>query len=95
MPEYPRHLRGFDYIGLHRYFLTFCTYERQWHFTRADHVGVTLQNILRAADAEYMAVSAYCFMPDHLHTLVTATSDATDLKAFIARSKQFSAFYFK
>ena len=29
----PDHLNAFDYLGLHRYFLTFCTFERQPHFT--------------------------------------------------------------
>ena len=34
-------------------------------------------------------------MPDHLHLLVTGDEPASDCRRFIARSKQFSGFYFQ
>lgn len=42
-----------------------------------------------------MNVSAYCYMPDHLHLLVAGQSPASDGKAFIAKSKQLSGYAFR
>ena len=90
----PAHLRSFDYIGLHRYFLTFCTHDRQKHFVDRSRVDAALVQILRAGGDERFAIVAYCFMPDHLHLLVEACSDSSDCLRFIKRAKQFSAFYY-
>ena len=90
----PNHLRTFDYVGFHRYFLTFCTHERQKVFTTDDRVELTMRQILRAGGEERFAILAYCFMPDHLHLLVEATSEASQCLRFIARAKQYSAFYY-
>ena len=38
---------------------------------------------------------AHCFMPDHLHAAVEGRNENADLKAFVARMKQCTAFYFK
>jgi len=35
-------------------------------------------------------ISAYCFMPDHLHALVTATAETTDLTQLVRHGKQTS-----
>jgi putative transposase len=90
----PGHLKTFDYVGLHRYFLTFCTYDRLKRFVDGGHVDVVREQILRVATEESFAVSAYRFMPDHLHLLVEACSDASDCLTFIKRAKQFSGFYY-
>ena len=95
LTDYPRHVRTFDYLGLHRYFLTFCTFWRRPHFTDAQSVSLVSGEILRAADRERFAITAYCFMPDHVHLLVEATSDCSDGRRFIARAKQLSGFAFK
>jgi putative transposase len=95
MPDYPHHLPGFDYRGFHRYSLTFCTFERRKHFAEKAHVDLALQQILRATEQEKFSLPVYCFMPDHLHLLAEGAEDSADLKAFIARAKQFSGFYFK
>ena len=42
MPHYPCHLSTFDYRGFHRYFLTFCTFERNHYFERAESVAIAL-----------------------------------------------------
>jgi putative transposase len=93
--EYPRHLPTFNYVGLYRYFLTFCTFERNPHFTTSANVDLVHAQILRAALPEHFAILVYCYMPDHLHVLVEAERDECDLKPFIARAKQYSGFYFK
>jgi hypothetical protein len=44
----PDHLRGFDDLGFHRYFLTFCTFERQPRFIMIDAVDLVMLQIQRA-----------------------------------------------
>ena len=90
----PGHLDTFDYIGLHRYSLTFCTNQRQRLFTSVEVVELTLAQILRAAAENQFGILAYCFMPDHLHLLVEGHSDKSDCRRFIARAKQYAGFYY-
>jgi putative transposase len=91
----PGHLKSFDYLGLHLYFLTFCTHSRARHFVSRRAVEIVLQQFLRAAADEQMELLAYCFMPDHLHLLVGGKTDRSDGLAFIKRAKQLSGFHFK
>jgi putative transposase len=91
----PGHLKTFDYLGPHRYSLTFCTAHRQSLFTTHAVVGLVLEQIARAADEQQFAVIVYCFMPDHAHLLVEGQSADSDGKGFIARAKQYSGFYYK
>ena len=90
----PGHLASFDYLGLHRYSLTFCTDRRQPFFTTQATVDLVLEQIVRAASEHEFAVIAYCFMPDHLHLLIEGTSDTSDCEKFIARVKQDSGYYY-
>ena len=83
MPHYPRHLSTFDYRGFHRYFLTFCTFERNPYFELAESVALALEQILRACGQHEFDILAYCFMPDHAHLLVEGTREDADLKAFL------------
>ena len=91
----PHRLKDFDYAGLHRYFLTFCTFQRQPRFTMSDAVDLVLLQIQRAAHQDRFALIVYCFMPDHVHLLVQAQADDSDARRFIRAVKQYSAFYFK
>jgi len=96
MPTHgPGHLRTFDYVGLHRYFLTFCCHSKQRAFANEVAVDLVLSQIRRAASDEQFVIPAYCFMPDHAHFLVEALSDNSNGLKFIARAKQFSGFYYK
>ena len=90
----PGHLKTFSYIGLHRYSLTFCTDHRRHLFTRPPVVELVLARISRVAKEHEFDVIAYCFMPDHLHLLIEGKSDQSDCKKFIARAKQYSAFFY-
>ena len=90
----PGHLKAFDYLGYHRYSLTFCTNRRRHVFTTPDVVTLVLAQVSRAADENQFAVLAYCFMPDHVHLFVEGQSDSSDCKRFIARAKQYSGFYY-
>jgi len=91
----PGHLKAFDYVGLFRYFLTFCTISRHHHFVDQQCVEVVVGQVLRAAADTDFAIVAYCFMPDHLHLLIEARSEAADCLRFIKRAKQFSGYHFK
>ena len=88
-------LPGFDYLGCHRYFLTYGTFARSHHFVRREIVGLVSAQFLRASTEQRFEILTYCFMPDHVHLLVEAMDDGADGKAFIARSKQYSGFHFK
>src|SRR3989442_642381 len=90
----PGHLKTFDYLGLHRYSLTFCTDRRRQLFVNAAVVDLVLTQISRAANENQFGIIAYCFMPDHVHLLIEGQSDASDCKRFIARAKQYSGFYY-
>jgi putative transposase len=90
----PGHLRTFDYLGLHAYFLTFCCDGQRRIFIGAPVVELVLEQILRAAAGERFAVVAYCFMPDHAHLLIEGQCDSSDGLRFIARAKQLSAFHY-
>ena len=57
----PERLRSFDYVGFHRYFLTFCTYQRHPLFRDGFNVQLARDQILRAAQQEGFEVIAYCF----------------------------------
>lgn len=96
MPHpYPPHHPKISYVGRERYFLTFCTHERATHFTAAASVNLVLQQILRASAEQAFEITAYCFMPDHLHLLVAGVREDSDLRTFISRAKQYSGYYFK
>ena len=95
MPEYPRHLATFDYIGVYAYFLTFCTFQRNRLFISAEPVTIVHEQILLICALQEFQIDAYCYMPDHLHLVVTAKCSDSDLKQFVARAKQAAGFYFK
>jgi putative transposase len=95
VPEYPRHLSTFDYVGAYAYFLTFCTFQRNRVFLTAESVAIVHEQILLTCALQEFQIDAYCFMPDHLHLVVTGKRYDSDLKKFIARAKQSAGFYFK
>src|SRR5262245_9947351 len=95
MLRYPEHLRGFDYTGPNRYFLTICTHQRARHFVDGSHVALVSEQFQRASREQAFAVIAYCFMPDHVHLLAEGERDDADLKRFIKDAKQYSGFHFR
>jgi REP-associated tyrosine transposase len=90
----PGHLKGFGYVGVYRYSLSFCTDARRHLFADREVVELVLQQLLRAANEQKFAVIAYCFMPDHLHLLIEGTSDDSDGKRFMKAFKQYSGYYY-
>ena len=95
VPRHPQHLKAFDYVGEYRYFLTFCTCYRHPIFTAPKAVDAVRTQILRAATEESFDVIAYCFMPDHMHLLISGSLPTSDCLRYIARAKQYSGFYYQ
>src|SRR6266545_4803835 len=91
----PERLRGFSYIGFHRYSLTFCAFDRAALFTTREVVDPVKSQILRAATERAFDVMAYCFMPDHVHIVAAGVSEHSDLNAFVGLGKQYSGFGYK
>ena len=88
----PRRLLSAQYVGNRQYFLTICTYQRSDYFTCANTVSLTCTQFLQAAERESFAISAYCFMPDHVHALVEACTSGADLRRFVWSAKQCSGY---
>jgi putative transposase len=91
----PPRLKHFAYVGLYRYFLTLCTFDRRQTFTDARTVEMVRTQLRESSEEDTIAVDAYCAMPDHIHLLATGLSDQSNLKHFIERSKQRTGFAFK
>jgi putative transposase len=93
MPHpYPRHRSSLPYTGKYDYFLTFCTQERRPAFTDPDVVRLAYAQFVRAAGTHGFEITAYCFMPDHVHFMIHGTAEDSDCKAFIKAAKQYSGY---
>jgi putative transposase len=94
MPHpYPPHDPRLPYTGRQAYFLTFRAAGSSRPFTSQTLVGLVLAQFRRALVERQFELTAYCFMPDHVHLLVSGLSDRSDCRAFIAAAKQYSGYY--
>ena len=84
----PSRVRGFDYLGMHRYSLRYCTFQRRRLFVSAAIVESALAQIQLTAREDQFAVIAYCFMPDHVHLALQGEAEHSDLRRFVKVSKQ-------
>jgi REP element-mobilizing transposase RayT len=91
----PPRLHPTAYLGLRRYFLTFCAAGRRPHFRSPSVVDRVLCQIRLTGMEHHMAILAYCFMPDHLHLVVEAMEVSADLRQFAKLLKQRSGFEYK
>ena len=87
----PKRLTDFPYTGRYRYFVTCCTYRRARVFALPVPVVLALTQMLRTADEHRFAVSAYCFMPDHVHALFNGQTIDADFRAFMTRFRRRAA----
>ena len=96
MPSHaaPR-LPSFDYRGFHCYSVTVCTFRRHRWFTSADVVDLATRQLLRSVDDLAFAVDAYCWMPEHAHLLLAATSGESDLCRLMNTWKQATGYAHK
>ena len=91
----PQRLKGVSYVGFQRYFLTICTAFRARAFEDEDVVSDVHQQFQQSAQQFDMEITAYCFMRDHLHALLIATSEQADFCELVRRFKQVSGFHYK
>jgi putative transposase len=91
----PPRLKGFDYRGFHRYFLTICTRARRRWFTDVAIGRGLVDHFLQFATTCQFDVAAYCLMPDHLHALVHAAAVDADFTRFVRVWKQRTSFEWK
>lgn len=89
-------LKDFDYKGFFRYFVTVCTYNKEWIF-KNDLLFVSWPTeILREKSSSFgFKVWAYCFMPNHLHLLIEGKDKNSGMRRFISSYKQSTGFYYK
>ena len=69
-----------------------CTAFRARRFEDEGVVGDVHRQLQQSALQFDMQITAYCYMPDHLHVLLTERSDFCEL---VRRFKQMSAFSYK
>lgn len=84
-----------SYLGRQWYFLTACTQDRVPRLNDTALVDEHLKILALRAREECFDIQAYCFMPDHLHLLVSGKHATSDCLAFINGFKQRSAYAFK
>jgi len=88
-------IKGFDYRGGHCYSLTICVWGRRRLLTSPDLVNQIVDQIVQCGRERRFALIAYCAMPDHLHLLVLATRDTSDLREFVRAWKQTTGWTFR
>jgi putative transposase len=91
----PPRIAGFDYIGLHAYFLTICVEHRRQAFGDPACARGVCAEFLSTAAAYGLAVIAYCVMPDHVHALIEGLRPDADFRRFVSMFKQRSAFDYR
>jgi putative transposase len=84
-----------SYIGLRRYFLTFCCFERRKCFLQSDFNLYFVEQLREQSAAHQFNALAYCLMPDHVHLLVEALAVSSNLGPFVKAFKQVTGFEFE
>jgi putative transposase len=85
----PRHIRKRNrlplrsYCGFRCHLITICTQRRERRFTSPSLVNPILATLFIQSQKHGFAVHAYCFMPDHCHFVVLATTPDSELIAFV------------
>jgi putative transposase len=75
--------------------VTVLTRQRRRHFVRPEVVALAASEVQRAAAHTRFEIVAACYMPDHLHLVVQGLTTGANFLTFIAKAKQFSAYYVK
>lgn len=65
-----------------------CTFRRRPFFFDASACNAVCDAFCETADRHGMVIPAYCFMPDHVHLVVSGRRENADLVCFARRSRQ-------
>jgi putative transposase len=88
-------LRASRYLGRGWYFLTLCTDGRTARLDSPELVRLLITMLQERGQAEGFVPVAYCFMADHLHLLVSGSSEHSNLLSFVKGFKQRTSYWFK
>jgi putative transposase len=94
-PRRAPRLKGFSYVGQHRYHVRFRTWDHSPHFACCELSRAFGAQLFEVAAAKGFTVLAYCVMPDHVHLLVEGIQQHSSLPAFVARLKQATGYQFQ
>lgn len=83
-----------NYRGWKAYLLTSVTHGRNDAFADPSWTARCIADLRTAADEQGFAVLAYCFMPDHLHLLITGATGSF-VPHFMKRFKQSTGFAYR
>jgi len=87
-------LKHFDYVGPFAYSLTLVTRGRTPLLGDQAVVDTVLGSLARSCCRHGFSLHAYCFMPDHLHLLVSS-DHGSSLQDFVHHFKQLSGYRYK
>jgi putative transposase len=87
-------LNAFDYQGFHRYHVRICTWNRRCAFDDVSVVCRARAQLFQISRTDHMAVTAYCFMRDHVHLLIRGGSPTASATRFVAAWKQTTGYQF-
>ena len=87
-------LKGFDYTGFYRYFITICTQNKNPVFHNEEIGKHYIGLLAEKAIVFHFKVWAYCFMPDHVHFLAEEIVQDADLRKFVSSFKQSNGYHF-
>ena len=87
-------LTDFHYVGPFAYILTLVTRHRAPLFSDRAAVDAALDSLGRSCSRYRFLLHAYCFMPNHLHLLVSGSGDSS-LADFVRHFKQLSGYWYK
>ena len=88
----PTRLVGINYTGLAVYFITTCTLDRRKSFVASDFCEESRDALSSISKDCGFSVTAYCFMPDHIHKLVEATREDASLPELVYTWKKRTGF---
>ncbi|ODS59599.1 MAG: hypothetical protein ABS36_01340 [Acidobacteria bacterium SCN 69-37] len=89
---HPHRLEPTQYIGAQAVFLTCCTVSRRRTFVAADVVRTVETQMRRVCLGHGFHLPAYCFMPDHVHALVTSEATTVELGTLVRSLKQVTGY---
>jgi putative transposase len=88
-------LASFTYRGFAAYSVTSCTFSRLPIFIERRWIAEVSRQLLQQGASHQFDVSAYCFMPNHVHILFEATSAHSDLRRLMNAWKQNTDYAYK
>jgi len=88
-------LPKFDDLGLYRYSVTIYVADRRPVFVTEPAVDLVRTQLEITADGNCVEITAYSFMPDHLHVLAQGVSDHARFLEFMRLFKHRSSYHWK